>query len=245
MNRIYITGFLLIGITIALLAIEVFHDTNFIDKTFISGLLGSFFGALSVAFTVFIFQLRMEQTRYLAELTNKIDTLFASQDVWKRNESSNKWHKCEFRQAVGLSEWKNDPYKDQIKDGQDAPDGVDWNGVLYKIDENFIISSKSMHDYSNWIQLIITGLRSHLLTSKDVIILWRSLADCMTGNDRYGMRMWAWHFVCGDDPNSQDSNSVGFRKIEKIVNSLHSAKEYIDNKNKHLNNSMQKRKYFT
>lgn len=224
----------------AILIVEIKENLKFIDKDFLETLLGSFLGGLTVAFTVFLFQLRMEQTRYLSELSNQIDNIFAFQGVWKKNKKG-EWLSCEFRQAVGLSNsTSTNPMKVQIRDGEDAPEGVNWNGVLYQIDENFIISSKAMHDYSNWFQLVSTGYSSNLLTKAHVKVLWRSLADSLTGGKDYGMRSWTWHFVCGSDPRFEDSNIANFKAIEKIINSLPSARDYIEKRTTYLKDILNK-----
>lgn len=237
MNKIAtILSIILIFIFLAILVVVAWKGFNFIDPGFVSNLLGAFFGAVAVAIVIFGFQLRMEQTRYFFEVINQINDIFSQKSCWHLNPTTREWESCEFSRAVGTALWQGDPCGDDgngHKKLECKEEGIEWSGVLYKIDDRFIIASKPLHDYANWIRLLISGYDSMLLSKTHIRFLWRSIVDAVAQDQHYGkrlgMRKWTEFFVLGHNPT--DSSKKKFNKLVDIISNYSPSKQYLETKN--------------
>lgn len=214
MRRSAVAIISIIGLLICLFVYAIFERT--IGRTTVESLLGAFFGTAAGATVIYSMQLRMEQTRFFQLLISEIKAIYSSTFAWHRVKDY--WIPCEFRMAVGLAKWTNDP--DGI-DGQahlnlhvDSTDpkyrGIDWNGVVYKIDEDYCVASKALHDYANWYNLLLNGLENELLSRKHVLMLWRSIVDAFYWDEKnsIGMKRWTEFFVFGGHPKKHSTHEM-------------------------------------
>lgn len=234
MNKI--TTIVLISVFFAILVLVWYQGFNFAERGFIDGLLGAFFGALAGAAVIFGFQLKMEQTRYFFDLINRIDEIFAQESCWRLNPSTQVWEPYEFRRAVGMASWTEDPCGGDGKRHLElhcSEEGIEWKGVLYRIDANFRVASKPLHDYANWIRLVINGYDSKLLSKNHIRFLWRSIVDAIaetkSDNNKFGMKKWTEFFVLGYKPASLSKKK--FDKLVGIISGYSPSKQYLSTKN--------------
>lgn len=189
------------------------YDVLYLNDGFISQLFGSLIGGLTVGIIMLSFQRKMERTRYLSEMLKIANDVFSFTGVWRKN-SHNKWNKCEFRTALGKCSWSVPPDKmHQLKDHSILKNKIEWSGVLYQADDKYIVSSKAIQDYSDWIQLVISGYRSGLLTKTDIEMLWRKLID-MFGTKEQGLILWVSYYLDGGDALSDNTT---FTQIQDII----------------------------
>jgi len=233
MNTIYIN--LLIGIFLLILILLLHQGYNFAERSFVDGLVGAFFGALAGASVIFLFQRKMEQTRYFSDLINRIDNIFSEELGWCLNTSTKVWEPCEFRRVVGMALWTEDPCGE---DGRRhlvlrcSEEGIEWKGVVYKIDDNFRVASKPLHDYANWMRLVIDGYNSNLLSKKQIQFIWRSIVDAIAETEydqkKFGMKKWTEFFVLGYKPSNISKRM--FEKIVRIILKHCPSKQYLKTK---------------
>jgi hypothetical protein len=233
MNIIYIN--LLIGIFLVFLILLWHQGYNFAERSFVDGLVGAFFGALAGASVIFLFQRKMEQTRYFSDLINRIDNIFSEELGWRLNTSTQVWEPCEFRRIVGMASWTEDPCG---TDGRRhlqlhcSEIGIEWKGIVYKIDDNFRVASKPLHDYANWVRLLIDGYNSDLLSRNHIRFLWRSIVDAIAETEydqkKFEMKKWTEFFVLGYKPANNSKRM--FDKIVRIISKHSPSKQYLKTK---------------
>ncbi|NLM70944.1 MAG: SoxR reducing system RseC family protein [Synergistaceae bacterium] len=235
----FMFAYFTIGIIIALFLPASY--LGFLGAPSIESLIGAFLGTLAGAAIIFLFQIRMEQTRFFQLVLSEINSVFSSNTAWER--VGGEWKACEFRKAVGLAEWttsiddvSSDKYK---KHERNIPNKnkIEWNGVLYLVDENFCVASKPLHEYSNWYGLVLSGLETRLLSKKHIQMLWRSLVDnffeYVDGNLRIGMKQWSEGFVFGGEGSGHPSYKY-HQIVLKIVNRYEPARAHCENRSKAL-----------
>lgn len=212
-------GSWLIAALITLIAVLAF-GSSWVGKLTIETLLGAFLGTLAGAAIIFAMQLRMEQTRFFQLLLQEIKEIFSSTTAWQELEDG--WQRCEFRKAVGMAFWTNDPCGE---DGNahktlhiNEPD-VDWEGVVYRVDSQFCVASKSLHEYANWYNLLLDGYQNDLLSDKHVKMLWRSLGDGLfvvdpeQASQSEGMKNWLEFFSFGKSAQAKNKPHMRVQRL--------------------------------
>jgi hypothetical protein len=216
--------------------------TKWIDNTFIQSVVGAFFGTLAGAFLIFVFQLRMERTRFYREIFNEGQKIMGEQTAWRKLENG-VWENVEFRNAVGIATWINDPLgldgknhlELHIKNFSDCKNII-WNGVAYRVDDGFCVASKGLQEYSTWFKLLMDGLDSGLITPSQIQTMWRIIADPLYPAGKYtldnspGMRSWLEFFLLN---RVMHKSAFPFKKknlknIKKIFESIFSKNERTD-----------------
>lgn len=214
---------LLIVLGICVYALHVF---NVVEDDILIRAFATVLGSFVIALSMLIFQRRADRTKYLTEMLKMANDICSFTGVWRLNSKTKKWQPCEFRRALGQATWELSPYKEELNDEGVIEYQIEWPGVLYKIDENYIISSKAIQDYSNWFQLIISGYGSGLLEDKDIKLLWRQLVDVFKNNNnkKCDIRDWIEYYLDGE--KSKLFKNINVLNIQDIVLSIYAAKEY-------------------
>jgi hypothetical protein len=215
-----------------------------LKEDFIGTLIATYVGATAGAIIIFLMQARMEQSRFFQIALTEANRVFETNLAWEK--TNNGWTNCEFRRAVGMAEWSNDPCGDtgeshlslHIDRSKAEFNGIDWPGVVYQIDEKYCVASKSLHDYFNWYRLVIDAYDSQLLSAKHIKTLWRSITDSIfvvidSGGNRAGMLTWTIFFLFGK-PNKCKIREWwkrrSFSRIKRILEKFQPSKEYLNGK---------------
>jgi len=208
-------GFLFLGYIILSCIFEILR--NEIVTSFVAASYGTLIGVI----ISFNFQLGMERSRYFQMILEKILQVLAEDTAWKLE--NNDWKNLEFRSAVGLATWVNEPSNHLNLHISKLNIPIDWKGVVYNIDEKFCVASKSLHDYTVWFRMVIEGYTNRLLRESHIRMLWRQIGNSLYPAGRFsssepetkGMRPWLEYFLLGSVIYREDDIESSFREEYK------------------------------
>jgi len=180
-----------IFIVIYLISNPEFQKSN----DFIEALLGALYGTMCGAGLMFYYQTRSEKTKNFMNLFKEGQNIMAQTTAWKL--VNGKWENIEFRNAVGISSWVNEPRNHQELTVQNPKAiGIDWGGIVYKIDDNFCIASKSIQEYSTWFRNVLEFYALQLIDKIHLYMMWRILTDSIYDyKNIIGMKKWLEFFL--------------------------------------------------
>lgn len=224
-------------VTIAYISLMNIPILSVLRDTFVQSLLGAAYGTFAGAFLIYILQIRLEQVRYFQIILENGQKIIADDTAWVKENGI--WKNVEFRKALGMARWSRDPrnHLDLHIEKFDDCKSIDWRGVAYRIDDDYCVASKALHEYTGWIKSILEADKFGLLSKKHALLMWRMIADAMYplgpfATEASGMRRWLEFFVLGDyiekkeDINRIDKNTYNdylkfrniFEKYEPVIN---------------------------
>ena len=197
------TVIIFIVVTIAYISLMYIPILSVLKDVFVQSLLGAAYGTFAGAFLIYILQVNLEQVRYFQIILDNGQKIMADNTAWIKENGV--WKNVEFRKALGMARWSRDPrnHLDLHSEKFDDCKSVDWRGVAYRIDDDYCVASKALHEYTGWIKSILEAGKFDLLSKKHILLMWRMIADAMYPpgpftTEASGMRRWLEFFLLGD-----------------------------------------------
>jgi hypothetical protein len=200
-NIIVLTAIIFTIVTAAYLdLIYVYPILDILKDTFVQSLLGAAYGTFAGAFLIYILQVKLEQVRYFQITLDNGQKIIADNTAWIKENGI--WKNVEFRHALGMAKWSKDPrnHLDLHIEKLDDCKSFDWGGIAYRIDDDYCVASKALHEYTSWIKSILESDKYGLLSRKHILLMWQMIADAMYppgpfATEAWGMRRWLEFFL--------------------------------------------------